>query len=162
MNFIEQITMWAKGDISQGKWMMGISIFVVLPLLFFLIKNGGSLQKGMVLPLGFLVLVNLGYAGFILSSKPKYSAEIEKLYQENPSQAFSREYEKMKDFDRSYILTKYLWAALLTASVIGFFNVSKEYFQGLTIGLALMFFGLLLVDVFLHNRLKLCLAALST
>lgn len=161
MNNIDPITEWAKGDILQGKWMIGISIFVMLPVLIFLVKNGGSLQKGMALPLGFLFLVNLGYAGFMLSSKPQYSADIEKLYRQNPTQTFKHEYKKIKDFDRSYTLTKYLWAALLAGSVIAYFIISDGYFQGLTIGFALMFVGLLIVDVFLHSRLKVCLAALS-
>jgi len=153
--------MWVKGDILQGKWMMGISIFVVLPILFFLVKNGGVLQKGIALPLSFLFVVNLGYASFMLSSKPKYSADMEKSYHQNLSQTLMQEYKKIKGFDRSYTLTKYLWAALCAGSIIGYFSISKEYFQGLSIGFALMFFGLLLVDVFLHSRLKLCLAAFS-
>ncbi|WP_306844243.1 hypothetical protein [Chryseobacterium lathyri] len=161
MNFIEHVTVWAKGDALQGKWMMGISLLVVVPVLFSLIKNGNYLQKGMILPLGLLVVLNLAYGGFLLSSKPKYPAEMEKLYHQNPSLTFKQEYEKVKGFDKSYTLTKYLWTALLTLSILGYFGFSQEYFQGLFIGFALMFFGLLIVDVFLHSRLKLYLEALS-
>lgn len=52
MDFIQQLLIWAKGDIIQGKWMIVISFFILLPISVFLMKSSHSLSKGMLIPIG--------------------------------------------------------------------------------------------------------------
>lgn len=44
MDFLQQLQNFTKGDIQQGKWMIGVEIIFLLPLAFLLFKNNLSLQ----------------------------------------------------------------------------------------------------------------------
>lgn len=160
MDFITQLQTWTKGDITQGKWMVGIAVFILLPVAILLMKSSCSHQRGMLIPVCLLFLMNVGYGGYLLFSKPKYAEERTAQFQINAEETIKTEITKIKADDRSYAMTKYIWAGLLIISVACFFVFKKEYFQGLSIGFAVLFLGLLLIDTFLHNRLKLYLAIL--
>lgn len=157
MDFILHLQTWTKGDIIQGKWMIGIAFFILLPLCILLIKTNNSLQKGMLIPLCLLFVMNVGYGSYLLISKPKYATERKAQFQLNVEETIKNEIAKIKADDKSYTMTKYIWAGLLILSVVGFLIFKKEYFQGLSLGFAIMFLGMLLIDVFLHHRLKLYL-----
>lgn len=160
MDFITHLQTWTKGDITQGKWMIGIAIFILLPVIVFLMKSSPSLQKGMLIPMTLLFLMNAGYGGYLLFSKPKYAEERTAQFQINADETIKTEVAKIRTDDKSYTMTKYIWAGLLIVSVVCFLIFKKEYFQGLSLGFAVMLLGMLLIDVFLHNRLKLYLAIL--
>lgn len=161
MDFIPHLQTWTKADISQGKWMIGIAIFILLPLCILLIKTNNSLQKGMLIPLCLLFLMNVGYGSYLLISKPKYVTERTAQVQLNAEETIKNEVAKIKAEDKSYTMTKYTWAGLLILSVVCFFVFNKDYFQGLSLGFAIMFLGMLLIDIFLHHQLKLYLTFLN-
>ncbi|GAA5089343.1 hypothetical protein GCM10023210_14050 [Chryseobacterium ginsengisoli] len=142
------------------KCMIGIAIFIILPICVFLFKNGHSLQKGMVIPLFLLFLMNIGYGGYLLSSKSKYVENMENQFQLDAQRTVKNEVITIKTDDKSYTLTKYVWTGLIIISLVCFFIINKEYYQGLSLGFAIMFLGMLLIDTFLHQRLKLYLTAL--
>lgn len=83
MDFTLHLQTWTKGDISQGKWMIGLAVFILLPLCILLIKTNNSLQKGMLIPLCLLFVMNMGYGSYLLISKPKYVAERTAQFQLN-------------------------------------------------------------------------------
>ena len=153
MDFIPHLQTWTKADIIQGKWMIGIAFFILLPLCILLIKANNPLQKGMLIPLGLLFLMNVGYGSYLLISKPKYATESKAQFQLNAGETIKNEVAKIKADDKSYTMTKYTWAGLFILSVVCFFIFKKDYFQGLSLGFAIMFLGMLLIDVFLHHRL---------
>jgi len=157
MDFIQNLQTWTKGDITQGKWMIGIAFFILLPFCILLIKTNNSLQKGMLIPLCLLFLMNVGYGSYLLISKPKYVTERIVQFELNAEETIKNEVTKIKVDDKSYTMTKYIWAGLLILSIVCFFVFNKDYFQGLSLGFAIMFLGMLLIDVFLHHRLKLYL-----
>lgn len=160
MDFITHLQTLTKGDIIQGKWMIGIAVFILLPVVVFLMKSSHSLQKGMLIPMILLFLMNAGYGGYLLFSKPKYAEERTAQFQINTDETIKTEAAKIITDDKSYTMTKYIWAGLLIVSIICFFIFEREYFEGLSLGFAVMFLGMLLIDSFLHNRLKLYLAIL--
>lgn len=160
MDFTQHLQVWSKGDIIQGKCMIGIALFIILPICVLLIKSGNPLQRGMIIPLGILFLLNVGYGGYLLFSRTKHLEQTERTSPLN-SQTIESEIAKIEADGKSYILTKYFWCSLLILSAIFFFIFTKDYFRGISLGLAIMFFGMLLIDVFLHDRLKLYLTALN-
>lgn len=157
MDLIQHLQTYTKEDISQGKWMIAISILIIFPICILLIKTSNSLQKGMLIPLGFLFLMNVGYGGYLLVSKPKHLQQTEKSFQIKSKETIENEVAKIKANDKNYTMIKYVWAGLLFVSVICFFVFNKEYFKGLSLGFAIMFMGMLLIDAFLHHSLKLYL-----
>lgn len=153
MDFIQNLNTWIKGDLQQGKWMIAIAVFILLPTFTLLLKSIHSLQKGVAIPIILLMLMNIFYGGYLLFSKPKYAIERTAQFQIYAEETIKNEVVKIKANDKSYRLTKYVWASLLCVSVVCFFIFKKEYLQGLSLGFAVMFLGMLLIDVFLHQRL---------
>ena len=96
----------------------------------------------------------------LIFSKPKDLEEKTRQFQINAEKTLKTEEEKVKADNKSYTMTKYIWAGLLIVSVVCFFVFTKEYNQGLSLGFTVMFLGMLLIDAFLHNRLKVYLAIL--
>lgn len=121
MDFTRHLQTWTKGDISQGKWMIGLAVFILLPLCILLIKTNNSLQKGMLIPLCLLFVMNMGYGSYLLISKPKYVAERTAQFQLNAEETIKKEVAKIKTDDKSYTMTKYIWAGLIILSVLCFF-----------------------------------------
>lgn len=158
---MQDLQTWTNGDIVQGKWMITIAVFILLPIAVFVFKSSHSIQKGMLIPISLAFLVNVGYGGYLLFSKPKYAEQRITQFQINPEETIKNEVAKINADDKSYIFTKYVWAGLILVSVVSFFLLNKVYFQGLSIGFAVMFLGMLIIDTFLHNRLKLCLTTLN-
>ena len=56
--------------------------------------------------------------------------------------------------NNAYNRLKVVWAALLVIAVGIYFFVSTEYLKGLSIGLMIMFLGVLILDSTLHYRLE--------
>ncbi|SDF64582.1 hypothetical protein [Epilithonimonas hungarica] len=157
MDFIQYLQNWTKADINQGKWMIGIAILIILPICILFIQTSNSLQKGMLIPLCLLLLMNISYGSYLLISKSKHAEQTSKSFQLKPKETTENEVAKIKADDKSYTMTKYAWAGLLILSVICFFIFNKDYFRGLSLGFAIMFMGMLVIDVFLHHSLKLYL-----
>lgn len=153
MEFIQHLETWTKTDVNQGKFMLAIAILIVLPVCLLLFKTHHTFQKGMLIPLGVLFLLNMGYGSYLLISKPKYVEQTKKRFQLDPQKTIENEGAKVKADDKSYTITKDLWAGLFVLSVV-FFVCTKEYFQGLSLGFSLMFAGMFLIDFFLHRNLK--------
>ncbi|WP_316825511.1 hypothetical protein [Pedobacter miscanthi] len=57
-----------KGDVIEGKWMAGTALLNILSVCALLIKGIDSLQKGMLITLGLLLLMNVGYGGDLFFS----------------------------------------------------------------------------------------------
>ena len=161
MDFTQHLQTWTKGDLQQGKWMIGIAVLIIFPICILFIKTSNSLQKGMLIPFGLLFLINVGYGSYLLISKPKYVIERTTQFQLNAEETIEKEVAKIKADDKSYTMTKYVWVGILVLSVFCFFIFNKEYFQGLALGFGIMFMGMLLIDVFLHNRLEYYLKVLQ-
>lgn len=153
MDFGQQLQVWAKGDALQGKIMIGIGLVLTLFLLFTL-KGNNSLLKGMLIPLSLLAIINLGYGGFLAFSRPKHMQTTTELYQKQATQIIQKELNKSKKDNKNYSNLKPIWTALIVVSLGLFFLFAKEYYKGLSLGLGALFFGFLLIDTLLHQRLK--------
>lgn len=161
MDFIQQLLIWTKGDIIQGRWMIAIAFFMLLPIAVFLIESSHSLSKGMLIPISLLFLINVGYGVYLLFSKPKYAEQRTIEFKIDPEETIINEMAKIEADNKSYTFTKYAWAGLLIVSVVCFFIFAKEYLQGLSVGFAVMFLGMLIIDMCLHYRLKYYLIVLN-
>ncbi len=161
MDFLHQLQTLVRGDIQQGKWMVGIALVVLLPMALFLFKNNLSLQKGMVIPVCLLIIITICYGGYILYSKPIHLEQTEQQFQSDPQQSLSAELEKAKTDDKSYSMLKYVWGICIIAFTVLYFVLSKDYYKGLSIGSVGLFFGFLMIDSFFHQRAKIYLDALQ-
>ena len=154
MIFLQQMQLWTEGDVLQGRWMIGIALIVLLPSILLVFKNDNPILHGMWIPLFLLLLMNIGYGSYLVLSKPKSMKQTQVQYEKNPTQTVEIVLRNMKQADKSYRITKLLWATFMAISVMLYFVFTKDYFRGLTLGLMIMFFGMLVIDTLLHQRVK--------
>jgi len=153
MDFVKQLEAWAKADASQGKLMLLVG-FVLLISLYFVFRNSDPFVRGMLIPIGLLSLVYLGYGGFLTSSRPTHMINTSESYTTNPSETVNKEITKARADHSNYSKLRPVWLALIVLSLALTFFLSGEYYRGLSLGFAIMFFGALLIDTFLHRHLK--------
>ncbi|SHL10197.1 hypothetical protein SAMN05444407_102245 [Chryseobacterium contaminans] len=160
MDFIQELNLWTKGDVFQGKVMVGLGLLLVLtiPLLS---KKENTLSNGMLIPISLLLLVNLGYGSYLLYSRPKHLELVTGSFHINPKEALQAELAKMQADNKNYARLKPIWAVLIIVSVIASFLIKNDYYKGISLGLLCLSVGFLLIDSFLHHRLDNCLKILN-
>ena len=153
MDFSKQLQLWANGDASQGRVMVVVGILLSIAAILIL-RGDNPILKGMLIPMGLVILVSLGYGGFLSYSRPQHITKTQELYSQNNSEAVAQELKKAETDNRNYTVIKPVWATLMMIALILFFVVTKDYYKGLSMGLmGLSLFGFLL-DTFLHANLK--------
>lgn len=149
--FVQQLQAWTKGEISQGKWMLAISLLLV-PVVISLFRGSGGLSRGMLIPVCLLLAVNLGYGGYLVSTRASRAEEIEERFEKQGEQVITQEYEKAKADNSTYIILRSIWAAMAGICALLSVFLIREYPRGLCLGFVVLFAGLLVIDTFLHNR----------
>lgn len=135
MDFIHQLHIWAKGDIVQGRWMLGIAILLLMPILIMIIKSNNLLLRGMLIPICLLIVMSIGYGGFLLLTKQKFVERTEANFRQIPEKTLANEIERLKAGYKSYTLLKYIWIILLAFSVVFYITAVRDYYRGLALGL---------------------------
>jgi len=162
MDFIQQLQIWVKGDVIQGRVMVGTAIILLLPILITAIRSNHTLLQGMLIPVALLLAMNLAYGGYLLLSKPAALVRMETRFREAPEETINDAFVKARTEDKSYGLSKSAWAVLMVISLVLYFLFTKNYYKGLALGLIGMFFSMLIIDAFLHDRVKQYLAQVQT
>lgn len=153
MNFIQQLELWAKGDALQGKWMLifgGVLIFCLI----YIFKSNNPLLRGMLIPLSILMLINLGYGGFLAFYRPNHIESTILLFQKQPEETLQKELIKAQNDSKTYDILKPIWGILICICIGLFFIFSKDFYKSILLGLLVLFSGVLFVDTFLHHRLQ--------
>jgi hypothetical protein len=160
MDFIHHTIQWVKGEVLQGRIMLGIGILSIVGFLYFA-NFQQSFYKGMILPFVLLLLVLLGYGGFQVFMRPKHIEKVQQEIQINPENAHKIEFEKAQKDDKAYARLKPIWAVLFIVSLVLFFVLKNEFGKGMSFGFVIWFLVAFIFDSFLHHRLKIYLTALQ-
>ena len=162
MDFIEYTNTWAKSEVTQGRIMIGIGILLLF-VLYGIIRSQNELLKGGLVPLGLLLVVLIGYGGYILYSRPMHAKESIALYQKNKTEAFERETVKhINDNKAGKTLLKYVYPILMILSAITLFLIPSQYYKGMALGFVLLFVSAYIVDNGFVSRSDTFLSFLKT
>lgn len=160
MNYLQQLQNWSKSDTLQG-WIMLCMAMVLIVMVTFIYKSVNPLLRGMLVPISLLLLMNLGYGGYLVFKKSKNVVVIKQQFQRHPNQTIKNQLTQVQKEDKSYTKTTTIWAVFLVISVVLYFVFGKDYYKGVALGLMVMFLGMLIIDAFLHHSLKAYLSALK-
>ena len=160
MELIKHTTQWVNGEVFQGKTMLALAVIVGL-LAFFIIRNNNEILKGMLIPMGLIMLILIGYGSMQIIVRPKHIPKVEEMYKSNPKQALETELNKAIKDDKTYSMAPYFWFAGIAIAGFIFFFTSQYYYKGLSIGLIGLFLTMLILDSTLHHRLIIYLKALK-
>lgn len=160
MEFV-QLKIWANGDAEQGKWMLSISVLLLLVIIL-VVRSENTLLRGMLIPISLLLLLNTSYGTYLIMNRIRYAEEINQKFKKNAQKAIAAEYKKVESEKRSYTIFRSVWAVFIVVSLIFYFIFTADYYRGLSLGFTGLFFGLLCIDTFLHYRLSLYFADLQS
>lgn len=138
MDFIEYTNIWVQREVTQGRIMIGIGILFLL-VFYSIFRNQNELLRGSLIPLGLLVVMLLGYGGYILYSRPAHAKEGIALYQTNKTEAIAKEKVKhIEDNKAGKTLMRYVYPTIILISAIALFLVSTPYYKGMALGFILL------------------------
>ena len=153
MDLIQYTSVWAKGDLLQGRIMFGVGILLLIAAVTIL-TNSHTLLKGTLIPMGLAVLILVVYGGFLAFSRSGHLEKTRTAYAENQEHAIQQEYDKAIADNKNYTMLKPIWIGLIIISAILFFVFKTDYLKGLSMGLIGLFFIVLVLDTLLQYRLK--------
>ncbi|MEL6256307.1 MAG: hypothetical protein AAFR87_30165 [Bacteroidota bacterium] len=146
MDFIEYTNSWVKSEVTQGRIMIGIGLLLLF-VAYSIFRSQNDLLKGALIPLSLLLLVLIGYGGYILTSRPAHAKESIALYESAKSEAIEKEKEKhINDNKAGKTLMKFVYPGLMLLSVIALFFVSAPYYKGMSLGFILLFVSTYIMD----------------
>lgn len=153
MELLKQATQWAEGDALQGKIMALVGILLLAAVLAIL-RTDNALLRGMLIPLGVIILFYVGYGGFLALRRPVHVQTLAQRVEKSPEQALALELEKANRDNRAYSLVLKVWPVLIALCGLALLFVTQPYYRGLLIGLMGLFLALMVLDTFLHQRLQ--------
>ena len=146
MNFIEYINTWVQREVTQGKIMIGVGILLLF-VFYFIFRSQNELLKGSLIPLGLLLLVLIGYGGYILFSRPAHAKESIALFEKSKMEAIEKEKVKhINDNKAGKNLMKYVYPTLIILSALSLLFISSPYYKGMAIGFVLLFVSTYIID----------------
>lgn len=103
MDLIKHTTEWVQGEVLQGKIMLVLGI-IILIISIFIFKSDHEILKGMLIPIGLILLILFGAGGFQIIGRLAHISKVENVFAQNPKQAIQQEYEKaIKDNKEGYL-----------------------------------------------------------
>lgn len=144
---MEQIVQnWLKAELLQGKIMIGFGVLVLVAFIG-IFRSQNELLRGMLIPFSLLILVLIGYGGYILQSRPVHLKQSTELFEHAKEEAITQEIAKhTNDNKAGKTLIKYVYPSLIIVSAIALFLLSSLYYKGMAIGFILLFASTLVID----------------
>ncbi len=161
MSFIEYINDWVKSEVLQGKIMVGIGVLLV-PAVIAIIRSEHQLLKGSIIPLSLLLIILVGYGGFILYSRPAHMKASIERYESSTSEAYAQEKEKHINDNKAGDALMKVYPILAILSLLPLFLNIPFYYKGMGLGFALMFISIYIIDYGFVSRSNAFIAYLDT
>jgi len=146
MDFTEQTNLWVKSELMQGRIMIGLGI-LLLVVFIAIFRSNNDLFRGALIPLGLLLVLLIGYGGYILQSRPAFASNSIEQFENSKEEAIVQTREKhINDNKAGKTLTKMVYPALMLAAVIALFFVTAPFYKGLALGFILLFVATYVID----------------
>ncbi|MBL6730739.1 MAG: hypothetical protein ISP74_07495 [Bacteroidia bacterium] len=160
MDFIEYTNTWVKNEVTQGRIMIGIGVLLLIAFIG-IIKSQNELLRGTLIPMSLLLVILLGYGGYILCSRPAHARDSIALYQQSDKEATAKEQTKHVNDNKAGKTLLKIYPVLMLVSIVLLLFVSAPYFKGMAIGFALLFIATFLIDSGFVSRSDAFLSFLS-
>lgn len=152
MELLKHTRYWVRGELLQGKVMISLGIAMLIIVLS-CIRSQNELFKGMLIPLGVLIITNIAYGGYLSYSRTVHKTQIENEYFIAPQKTIESEIIKLEKDDESYQLMLSIYPILIIQAIMAVFFISTSYYKGLAMGCTLLFLTAYFIDSFLQYRL---------
>ncbi len=145
MDFIQQLQIWEKAELLQAKIMIGIGV-VALFAFIGIFRSESELLRGMLIPLGLILVILIGYGGYILQSRPAHAKEAIALYQKDREEGIKKEIEKHETDNKAGNTLLKVYPIILLLSSLALIFVHSPYYKGMALGFALLAITTFIMD----------------
>ncbi len=145
MEFIQQLELWEKGELLQGKIMIGLGILFLIGFIA-IFRSQNEFFSGFLIPIGILLIVLIGYGGYILYSRPVHVKESTALYEKSIEEAVIQESSKHINDNKAGKTLLRIYPILILISIATLFFISTPYYKGMALGFALLFISIFIID----------------
>lgn len=145
MDFIQQLQLWEKSELLQGKIMMGVGVMLLVSAVA-IFRSHNEFLRGTLIPLTLLLAVLIGYGAYILQSRPAHVAQSVTLYQQSPQEAVEKEIKKHSSDNKAGNTLLKIYPILAILALLGLMFAPSLYLKGLALGFALLFLSTYLID----------------
>ncbi|MGB0369423.1 MAG: hypothetical protein ACPGD8_08450, partial [Flavobacteriales bacterium] len=141
---------------------IGIGALVLVAFISIL-KSENELLRGSLIPLGLLLVVLVGYGGYILYSRPAHAKESIALYQKSPEEAVVQETAKhINDNKAGKTLIRFFYPGIILISALVLLLVSSPFCKGMALGFILLAASAYVIDSGFVSRSDAFIAFLET
>ena len=162
MDFIEYTNAWVRSEVIQGRIMIGVGLLLLF-VFFSIFRSQNELLKGILIPLGLLLLILIGYGSYILYSRPAHARKSISLYEKSREKAIEKEKVKhVNDNKAGKALLRYVYPTLMMLSALVLLFIPSPYYQGMAVGFVLLFASTYIIDYGFVSRSDAFLSFLDT
>lgn len=152
MRLTDHAAKWVGGEILQGKIMMLFGMIFIIAC-YLIWKSGGDFAKGMAMPMVPVIVLFIGYGGWLNIKRPQQLDELAKAYEKNPELTQTSEEKRALKEKQAYLKYKILWGIVLPAGLALLLLIPITYFKGVALGLLVFGVSALTVDTLLEKRI---------
>jgi len=145
MDFIEYANNWAKSEVTQGQIMIAIGVLILLALIGIL-KSDIVFLKGATIPIGLILVILIGYGGYILYSRPAHAKESIDLYQKSEKEAIEQEIVKHTNDNKAGKTLMKIYPILAIVSLLLLMFIPSPYYKGMAVGFGFLFLMTYVID----------------
>jgi len=145
MDFVQQLQLWEKGELLQGKLMIVVGVLFLVAFIFIL-KSENTLLRGALIPVGLLLLVLIGYGGFILVNRPAHVKESIAFYEQSPIKGIATEIEKHTNDNKAGNTLVKVYPVLILVSALALIFIPSIYYKGMALGFIILFTSTYIID----------------
>jgi hypothetical protein len=160
MDFIEYANNWAKSEVTQARIMIGIGVLLLVAFIG-IVKSQNELLKGSIIPMSLLLMTLIGYGGYILYSRPAHVKQSISLYQQSEKEAIVKEQTKHINDNKAGKTLLKIYPILMIVSIVALLFISNPYYKGMSIGFAVLFIAIYIMDYGFVSRSDLFLSFLT-
>lgn len=145
MDFIEYANNWAKSEVTQGQIMIGLGV-LILAALVGIIRSEVEFLKGATIPIALMLVILIGYGGYILFSRPAHAKESIALFQKSEKEAIEQEIVKHTNDNKAGKTLMKIYPILAIVSLALLMFLSSPYYKGMAVGFGFLFLMAYVVD----------------
>jgi hypothetical protein len=161
MNFTEYLNEWVQAEVLQGKIMVGVGL-ILIPVLWAILKGEHQLLKGALIPLALLLVVLIGYGGYILYSRPAHGAQSTQQFELDREQALKLEKAKHINDNKAGNTLLKIYPILMLISILPLLFAVPVYYKGMGLGFTFLFMAIFIIDYGFVSRSNAFMAYIDT
>lgn len=124
-------------------------------------RNGGEMLRGMLIPLGVLMLIATGYGGFMQVNRPAHATALAERYQRDPELSRTAEISRLQNDCANYRKMNMIWSTIFLTAIALIFLAGSGTWKGVALGLIVLSSVGFVVDNFLFHRAAVYLEAIA-